>query len=184
MAEQRAQKTGKSGDTIPNSRELGSCPLISPRRIYLAGPLFTIHERRLNRELARALERELPGAAVLLPQDFKHDGRYNSPQAFGLIFKGCLELLDSSDCVVASLDGPDGESGTCFEVGYAYAKGIPVVGVRTDFRLNQERGVNVMLSRGCSAFVYRPSFDEDVAGLAHGIARAVLKVLSAKRKGP
>jgi hypothetical protein len=37
-----------------------------------------------------------------------------------------------------------------------------------------------MLSRGCSAFVYRPSFDEDLAGLAHGIARAVMKVLSMK----
>jgi hypothetical protein len=49
--------------------------------------------------------------------------------------------------------------------------------VRTDFRLNQERGVNVMLSRACSAFVYRPSFDEDMAGLAKGVARAVLKAV-------
>jgi len=148
----------------------------APMRIYLAGPLFTIHERRVNRELARALERELPGAEVMLPQDFRHDGRYNSPRAFGMIFKGCLDGIDSSHCVVAWLDGADGDSGTCFEVGYAYAKGVPVVGVRTDFRHNQERGVNVMLSRGCSAFVYRPSFDEDVTGLAKGIARAVRKV--------
>jgi len=181
MAEQRAEKTAPTASVGAPPH-----PTLSPqgrgkgegRRIYLAGPVFTIAERRLNRELARALERELPGASVLLPQDFKHDGRYNSPRAFGLIFKGCLELLDSSDCVVAWLDGPDGDSGTSFEVGYAYAKGIPVVGVRTDFRLNQERGVNVMLSRGCRAFVYRPSFDEDVAGLAHGIAHAVTKVLT------
>jgi len=146
-------------------------------RVYLAGPLFTIPERRMNRELARALEHELPGAQVVLPQDFKHDDRYNAPRAFGLIFKSCLEGVASSHCVVAWLDGADGDSGTCFEVGYAFAKGIPVVGVRTDFRLNQERGVNVMLSRACSAFVYRPSFDEDMAGLAKGVARAVLKAV-------
>jgi nucleoside 2-deoxyribosyltransferase len=171
MAEQRAGKAALAAAEGTPPAQL---------RVYLAAPLFTIQERRLNREVARALERELPGATVLLPQDFKHDGRYNSPRAFGLIFKGCLELLDSSDCMVAWLDGPDADSGTCFEVGYAFAKGIPVVGVRTDFRLNQERGVNVMLSRGCSAFVYRPSFDEDVGGLARGIAHAVEKVAGAK----
>jgi nucleoside 2-deoxyribosyltransferase len=148
-------------------------------RVYLAGPLFTIPERRINRQLALALERQLPGARVLLPQDFKHDDRYNAPRAFGLIFKTCLAMIDSSHCVVAWLDGPDGDSGTCFEVGYAFAKGIPVVGVRTDFRLNQERGVNVMLSRGCAAFVYRPSFDEDLDGLAQAVARAVMKVSKA-----
>lgn len=148
-------------------------------RIYLAGPLFTIHERQVNRNLAAALQRALPGAEVLLPQDFKYDNRYNDARAFGLIYKGCLDGIDSSRCVVAWLDGPDGDSGTCFEVGYACAKGIPVVGVRTDFRLNQERGVNLMLSRACAAFVYRPSFDEDLAALARDVARAVKKVLKA-----
>jgi len=144
-------------------------------RIYLAGPLFTIHERRMNRILAEAITAQLPGANVLLPQDFKHDNRYNDHRAFGIIFKGCVDAIDSSHCVVAWLDGPDADSGTCFEVGYAYAKGIPVIGVRTDFRLNQERGVNVMLSRACAAFVYRPSFDENVESLARDIVRAVRK---------
>ncbi|HYG78061.1 MAG TPA: nucleoside 2-deoxyribosyltransferase [Planctomycetota bacterium] len=149
-------------------------------RVYLAGPLFTIHERRCNRELARAIEAELPGTLVLLPQDFKIDGRYNDQRAFGAIFKGCIDGIDSCHCMVAWLDGPDSDSGTCFEVGYAYAKGMPVIGVRTDFRLNQERGVNVMLSRACAAFVYRPSFDEDIEGLARDVVRAIRKVAAAK----
>ncbi|HEY3319822.1 MAG TPA: nucleoside 2-deoxyribosyltransferase [Planctomycetota bacterium] len=151
-------------------------------RIYLAGPLFTLQERRINRELAALLPKALPGAEVLLPQDFKHDDKYNDSRAFGLIFKDCIEGINNSACVVAWLDGPDSDSGTSFEVGYAYAKGIPVVGVRTDFRLNQERGVNVMLSRACAAFVYRPAFAEDVEGLAKAIATAVKKVLR-QRKG-
>jgi len=144
-------------------------------RVYLAGPLFTIHERRCNRELACGIEHELPGTEVLLPQDFKIDGRYNDQRAFGAIFKGCIDGMDRCHCMVAWLDGPDSDSGTCFEVGYAFAKGMPVIGVRTDFRLNQERGVNVMLSRACAGFVYRPSFDEDIAGLARDVARAIKK---------
>jgi nucleoside 2-deoxyribosyltransferase len=146
-------------------------------RVYLAGPLFTIHERRVNRELAAALEKHLSGSIVLLPQDFKYDDRYNDERAFGMIFKGCVDGVDSADCVVACLDGADSDSGTSFEVGYAYAKKIPVIGVRTDFRDNQERGVNLMLSRACNAFVYRPSFDEDIETLAKSIARAVNKTL-------
>lgn len=150
-------------------------------RIYLAGPLFTVQERCMNRVLAGKLTEALPGAEVLLPQDFKHDDRYNDARAFGFIFKGCIDGIDSADLVVAWLDGPDSDSGTSFEVGYAYAKKIPVIGVRTDFRHNQERGVNVMLSRACSAFVYRPSFDEDVQGLARSIAQAIKKVTKQKK---
>ena len=114
---------------------------------------------------------------IMLPQDYKHDDRFNDQKAFGLIFRACLEAIDASHCVIAWLDGPDADSGTSFEVGYAYAKGIPVIGIRTDFRLNQERGVNIMLSRACVAFVYRPSFSEDIEGLAKEIVRALKKVI-------
>ncbi|MBO4318302.1 MAG: nucleoside 2-deoxyribosyltransferase [Mailhella sp.] len=37
--------------------------------------------------------------------------------------------------VVALLDGPQVDDGTAWEIGYACAKGIPVIGLRTDFRL-------------------------------------------------
>ena len=84
---------------------------------------------------------------------------------------------DSIGVVLAWLDGPDADSGTCFEAGYAFAKGIPVIGIRTDFRDNQERGVNIMLSRACAAFVYRPSFAEDMEGLAKEVARILQRML-------
>ena len=146
-------------------------------RVYFAAPLFTLLERRANRALAKVIQREWPDLEILLPQDFKHDGKFNDSKAFGMIFQGCIDGMDSAHAVLAWLDGPDADSGTCFEVGYAFARKIPVVGVRTDFRHNQERGLNIMLSRACGAFVYRPSFDEDVDGLARDIARALKKVL-------
>jgi len=161
-------------------------PAIPKLRVYFAAPLFTLLERRANRSLARAIQREMPQLEMVLPQDFKHEGKFNDERAFGVIFKDCIEGIDGADVVLAWLDGPDADSGTAFEVGYAFAKDKPVVGVRTDFRQNQERGLNIMLARACGNFVYRPSFDEDVAGLARDIARALKKAVPrlASERGP
>ena len=42
--------------------------------------------------------------------------------------------IDRSDGVVAVLDGPDVDSGTAAEIGYAFARGKRIVGYRGDFR--------------------------------------------------
>jgi len=44
-------------------------------------------------------------------------------------------LLAAAAAVLAILDGPDADSGTAAEVGWAAAHRIPVVGWRSDFRL-------------------------------------------------
>src|SRR3990172_119333 len=119
-------------------------------KVYMAAPLFGLTERRTNRALAHALAREMPEIEIVLPQDFKYHGRFNDQRTFGAIYKACVDAVAAADAVVALLDGCDSDSGTCFEIGYACAKGIPVVGVRTDYRANQEKGVNLMLSRGCA----------------------------------
>ncbi len=148
-----------------------------PRVVYLAAPLFSQVQRRWNRMLARAVEKALPGARAFLPQDLKVGGRFNDRRHFGPIFKTLIGALTKADVVVAVLDGADADSGTCFEMGFAVARGIPVVGVRTDFRQSQERGVNLMCSRACSEFVCRMSFDEDIDALAGAVAAKVKKVL-------
>ena len=148
-----------------------------PRRVYLAAPLFSQVQRKWNRLLARAIEKALPGTRVFLPQDLKVGGRFNDRRHFGPIFKALTAKLGEADAVVAVLDGPDADSGTCFEMGYAYARDIPVVGVRTDFRRSQERGVNLVCSRACTEFVSRMSFDEDVKALARAVAVKLNKVL-------
>lgn len=45
------------------------------------------------------------------------------------------ERIDRSDAVFAVLDGVDVDSGTAAEIGYAFARGKQVYGLRTDFRL-------------------------------------------------
>lgn len=142
-------------------------------RLYWAAPLFSQLERKWNRAVAEALAKELPGWDVILPQDFKVEEQYNKRAGFGKLFQACIDNVAKAHLVVAVLDGADADAGVAFEMGYAFAKKIPVIGVRTDFRENQERGVNLMLSRGCSRMVTAPSFNEDDSALARLIARSV-----------
>jgi nucleoside 2-deoxyribosyltransferase len=47
-------------------------------------------------------------------------------------------LLERAHGVLAILDGTDVDSGTASEIGFAAARGIPIVGVRTDLRRSGE----------------------------------------------
>lgn len=48
------------------------------------------------------------------------------------------DSIDSCDVVFAVLDGPDVDSGTASEIGYAYARKKLIVGYRGDFRLSAD----------------------------------------------
>lgn len=119
--------------------------------IYLAAPLFTAAEQAFNAELARRLR--AAGATVAVPQEFC--AAYGGPPAdFAAIHRACLDHLARATLVVAVLDGADPDSGTCFEVGWACARGIPVIGLRTDLRPGEDGGLpNCMLTRSCRCVV-------------------------------
>lgn len=51
------------------------------------------------------------------------------------IGRGNEERIRASDAAFAILDGVDVDSGTAAEIGFAYALGKPIYGLRTDFRL-------------------------------------------------
>lgn len=48
------------------------------------------------------------------------------------------QAIDACDAVFAVLDGSDVDSGTGAEIGYAYARGKPILGYRGDFRLSAD----------------------------------------------
>ncbi len=146
-------------------------------RVYLAAPLFTQTERMANRALAASIEREMPGAVVVLPQDFKVAGKYNDRKNYRVLFAKCLEAIDTARAMVAILDGADADSGVGFEVGYAFARRVPVVGVRTDYRAGQDRGVNVMLSQAAGRFVFDMAFQEDPDSLARDVVAKLKQLL-------
>ena len=115
-------------------------------KIYLAGPLFSAAEREFNVLLADRLR--IAGHKVWLPQESEQ--RSMSARQ---IFEKDVEGVDWAEVVVANMDGPDPDSGTCWECGYAYQK-KPVIVFRTDFRASDEPGkapFNLMLTESASA---------------------------------
>ncbi|MDR1611374.1 MAG: nucleoside 2-deoxyribosyltransferase [Planctomycetota bacterium] len=145
-------------------------------RIYFAASLFTQVERKWNRMLAEALKKFMPTLEVVLPQDFKPAGRYNDPGHYGALFRMCVDGIANADAVLAVLDGAEIDSGVAWETGYAYARGKPVIGLRTDFRPGAEHGLNIMLSRSCRFLIREFAFQENVETLAKAILRRLKKV--------
>ena len=116
-------------------------------RIYFAGPLFSTAERGWNATFAAALR--AAGHDVFLPQE-QEPGK----DAKG-IFATDVGGIDWADGLVAIMDGADPDSGTCWEVGYAYGK-KPIVLVRTDMRRNAGSGgsgYNPMLTESATVRV-------------------------------
>lgn len=146
-------------------------------KIYLSSPLFTQQQRIWNRMLARELQRQIAGLELILPQDFRFGAAYNRRADFARLYVACLEALAKADLVVAVLDGPDVDSGTAFEVGYARALDLPVIGVRTDFRGGQDRGLNLMLSQSCTEVLRSMSFSEDLNLLARDLSGKIVTAI-------
>lgn len=139
--------------------------------VYLAGPLFTLAEQEFNKRLAELLHQRDKNLCVVLPQE-RAKPLLQKENGIELVFRDCLEMLDSSDVVVGILDGSDADSGTCIELGYAFSHNKPIVGVRTDSRASEDRGLNLMVSHICSSFVQ--SHAESTSVLAEELAVAIL----------
>jgi len=105
------------------------------RLVYIAGPLFSDAER----SYLELMVKELSNSSNLDPDaDFFLPHRDGGELGKGLTRKDIFGLdirqVNSTKIVVALLDGQDVDSGTCIELGYAYAKGKKIFGLLTDFR--------------------------------------------------
>ncbi len=127
-------------------------------RLYFAGPLFTQAERAWNRQVAAALE--AAGHNVFLPQTAVQGLETLKAET---IFRLDVEAVVASEALIAVLDGADADSGTCFECGIAFARGVPIVAIRTDFRAGGDAlpgqtlaSVNLMLSQAATRVLHVP----------------------------
>ncbi len=115
------------------------------RTVYLAAPLFSEAECDFNRKLRD----EIKGAGfnVFLPQEDSNNVR-DEKNRQKIIFNKNVDAIENSSIIVAVIDGTDVDSGTAWEIGYAFARGKPIIGLRTDFRtLGIEGTVNLMIER-------------------------------------
>lgn len=102
----------------------------SKATIYWANALFSDADRRFNSDCADALRSA--GYDVFLPQEVQVN-KLENPTAVD-IFRVDTTAMLRSRLVVACLDQETIDSGVACEVGLAYAYGIPVIGLCTDFR--------------------------------------------------
>lgn len=145
--------------------------ILAGMKLYFAGPLFTAAERDWNVALAGALRDA--GHEVFLPQE-QEPGK-DAPGIFSTDVGG----IDWADALVAIMDGADPDSGTCWEVGYAYRK-KPIVLVRTDLRRNEGSGgsgYNPMLTESATLRI------EAVAAPIDEVARQLLETLESLEHG-
>ncbi|MCU7494777.1 MAG: nucleoside 2-deoxyribosyltransferase [Ignavibacteria bacterium] len=87
------------------------------KQIYLAGPFFNLNERWMIEESYRNLKSQ----TIDVFSPIHKVGRGDADK----VVRKDLEGLNTSDVLFAIVDNLD--SGTIFEIGYAVAKGIPVI---------------------------------------------------------
>ena len=115
------------------------------RTVYLAAPLFTEAELDFNRMLRDEIKSS--GFNVFLPQEDSNNVKDRDDRQ-SIIFSKNEAAIGKSDIIVAVIDGVDVDSGTAWEIGYAYSRSKPILGLRTDFRtLGIEGTVNLMIER-------------------------------------
>ncbi|MDN7011728.1 DUF523 domain-containing protein [Methanoculleus sp. FWC-SCC3] len=118
-------------------------------RVYLAAPLFSEAEVAYNLALQELLEAHL--FDVYLPQEVGDTSHTRCREEHQAIFAQHTAALQDVDTVVAVIDGADADSGTSWEMGYAYALGKRVVALRTDFRIaGHHELVNLMLEESAA----------------------------------
>jgi len=131
-------------------------------KIYFAAPLFTQAERIWNQTLANTIVEQDPKIGIFLPQIESGKAYINGCFDFSQVQQICLNGIEACDVLVAILDGPDSDSGTCFECGYAFSKGKKLIGIRTDLRAGEDQGLNAMLNQSCAEVIrYNASNDKE-----------------------
>lgn len=125
-------------------------------RIYYAGPLFCQAEIEFNEKIVSRLRSE--GFDVYLPQEHSSgtvipDGDEERRELMKGFFKDDLDAIDSSDVLLLVMDGRVPDEGACFELGYAYAKGMKCVGLKTDSRVSELGQDNAMLVGSLGDFI-------------------------------
>lgn len=113
--------------------------------VYLAGPFFSEQEINWVNYIKNILESR--NIKVLSPLHDNGIIKYNSDNnERKRIFNLDIKSMESSDVIIALLDHDD--TGTCFEIGYAFERNIPIIGYRTS-----KEHLNNMIYCGCNKIV-------------------------------
>lgn len=102
--------------------------------IYFAAPMFAKSDLVYNAYLVNQIRERYPEVAIYLPQE---NEAINDKTAYAdsqMIALADTEKVLESQLMIALLDGVSIDAGVASEIGVAYAKNIPVLGLYTDTR--------------------------------------------------
>ncbi|MCI1986894.1 MAG: nucleoside 2-deoxyribosyltransferase [Lactobacillus sp.] len=102
--------------------------------IYFANALFAQADFEFNARLVARLRQALPAVSIYLPQENAAINDKNAYADAKMIAQADTQEVLRADLMLAILDGPVIDAGVASEIGVAYAKGIPVLGLYTDSR--------------------------------------------------
>lgn len=125
------------------------------KKIYLAGPFFTISERFLINEIYSILN----GFDVDIFSPFHNAGVPVFKEDFQKIAKKDIDNLNNCDAVLAVISGND--AGTLFEVGYAKALGKKVILFCENYKENDLfmfEGTDCEITYDLSTAIYKVSW--------------------------
>lgn len=95
--------------------------------IYVAGPFFTDEQRRLLNHMIEHLRKTQTEELFIPMEHFIENGDKMSNQEWAQkVFEMDVQAINNCSQVVAMYLGHYSDTGTAWEIGYAYAKGIPV----------------------------------------------------------
>jgi len=98
-------------------------------KVYIAGKIHSNYEIEMLEKIDALCKRL--GFSTFLPH--RDVGLAKDINDVKNIFEGDIKLgFKDINLVIASLDGLHVGAGTSWELGYAYAKGIPAIGLKTD----------------------------------------------------
>lgn len=104
-------------------------------KIYFAAPLFSESEQRYNAFLAQKIRHVSQDIDLYVPQEQTEINDKSKYADSRMIAKVDTDQVLASDLMIAVLDGITIDAGVAAEIGIAYAKGIPVIGLYSDVRV-------------------------------------------------
>ena len=125
-------------------------------KIYLASPFFNEIERNTMERVLKVLRNS--GYEVFAPYEFIVPNAWDiSNSEWGkIIFNGDVSEIDGSDVIVAINHGLRSDSGTAFEVGYAFAKNKKIFVVYFDENLD-----SLMINNATTGMICFKDFEKN-----------------------
>lgn len=126
------------------------------KKIYLASPFFTDKERKFKKRIKKKLE--TCGYDVIDPQGGGEPRSWeeSNPEWGARIFDKDINLINKADYLIAVDWGLYSDTGTAFEVGYAFSEGKEIIVIVPDEVLSEKH--SLMIANSTNTFICESRF--------------------------